>query len=71
MYPQFLGLHICLFTSGKPMTCTSAWIPATPPSAMRSVLLGPAARTSSPSTSPFFASHIGIMSGATQHPASR
>ena len=42
-YPQFLTLCICLFTSGKPMTCTHGWMSATPLSAMQSLQVGPAA----------------------------
>ena len=43
MCPHILTLCICVFASGKPMTCIHGWMPATPPSAMQSIPVGLAA----------------------------
>ena len=43
MCPQLLTLCICVFTSGKPMTCIHGWMPAIPPLALQTIMVGPAA----------------------------
>ena len=43
MYPRSLTPCICAFMNGRRMMCTPGLMPATPPSTMQSVQVGPAA----------------------------